>query len=86
MKEKRQRTVSACYIHTKTEQSLHADVILHSYMSQTITAAAKLAADFTSLSPDVWASDVLLEVPNTEMTQARQHMPSEHYRVCVQSK
>ncbi len=48
----------ACYFHPKTEQSLHADVILHSYMSQTITAAAKLAAAFTSLSPDVWASDV----------------------------
>lgn len=29
-----------------------------SNMSQTITTAAKLAAAFTSLSPDVWASDV----------------------------
>lgn len=69
----------ACYFHKKTERSLRADVILHSYMSQTITTAAKLAAAFTSLSPDVSASDVspwissfilfplqvLLEVPNT---------------------
>lgn len=48
----------ACYFHKKTERSLRADVILHSYMSQTITTAAKLAAAFTSLSPDVSASDV----------------------------
>lgn len=79
VREKERCSLRACYFHTKTERSLHANVILHSNTSQTITTAAKLAAAFTSLSPDVWASDVsprisslivfpfqeLLEVPNT---------------------
>lgn len=36
----------------------HASVILYTYITQTLTASAKMAAAFTSLSPDGWASDV----------------------------
>ena len=70
----------ACYFHTETQQPLDANVILHCYMGQAITSAAKLAAAFTSLSPDVDVSPLFfpgaIGSPSlAEKTRARQHMP-----------
>lgn len=49
---------NVCLLFPYKNRTLDANVILHSSSGQTITTAAKLAAAFTSLSPDVWVSGV----------------------------